>query len=143
MHELPPRSPPDTDRCLGYEVADAPPRGVLLGFVALGTTVMLALALAAGILRLLESSAARRDSPASLLTIDQTPPRPRLQSHPARELSELRADENRRLSTYGWVDEQERIVRIPIEQAIDLLSERGIPEPTGPAQTPPDEEGTP
>jgi hypothetical protein len=49
-----------------------------------------------------------------------------LQVQPKADLDRLRADESQRLTTYGWVDRKQRVVRIPIEQAIDLLVGRGI-----------------
>ncbi len=42
--------------------------------------------------------------------------------------------QNGALNSYGWVDKQKGIVHIPIEKAIDLTVERGIPyklTPTG------------
>ena len=35
--------------------------------------------------------------------------------------------EERTLYSYGWVDERAGIVRIPIERAMDLLVQRGLP----------------
>jgi len=55
------------------------------------------------------------------------PPEPRLQSNPRLDLREMRADEDRVLESYGWVDRQKGVVRIPIERAIDLLAQRGLP----------------
>lgn len=51
------------------------------------------------------------------------PPGPLLQSTPEEDLVELRATEDELLSTYGWVDETAGIARIPIDRAIELLSE--------------------
>jgi hypothetical protein len=41
-------------------------------------------------------------------------------------------DAGRRLSSYGWVDREAGIVRIPIDRAMDLLAERGLPARAGP-----------
>ena len=38
-------------------------------------------------------------------------------------LAEVRAAESEKLSTYGWVDEEKGIVRIPIEEAMQKLIE--------------------
>lgn len=61
------------------------------------------------------------------------PPSPRLQSEPFGDLHELRSSEDHILTTYGWVDEAGGLARIPIDRAIDLVVEHGIPqsEPTG------------
>jgi hypothetical protein len=36
-------------------------------------------------------------------------------------------NEEKSLYSYGWVDEKAGIVRIPIERAMDLLVQRGLP----------------
>jgi hypothetical protein len=43
-------------------------------------------------------------------------------AHSGRGL-ELRTQQERRLSSYGWVDREAGIARIPIERAIDLRAE--------------------
>jgi hypothetical protein len=55
-------------------------------------------------------------------------PEPRLQVNPRRDLDQLKAQENEVLTTYGWVDRDSGVVRIPIEHAMDLVSERGLPD---------------
>lgn len=55
------------------------------------------------------------------------PPLPRLQSAPIEDLKEMRAAEDKILGGYGWVDQQHGIVRIPIDRAIDMLAQRGLP----------------
>jgi hypothetical protein len=76
------------------------------------------------------------DNPAALMMKDQNklPPEPRLQAEPKVELKDLRADEEAILSSYGWVDPNKGIVRIPIDQAIDIVAQKGLPSkpsPTG------------
>ncbi len=55
-------------------------------------------------------------------------PLPRLQISPPVDLEKFGAEQNRELTTYGWIDRQKGIVRIPIERAIELLSQRGLPQ---------------
>jgi hypothetical protein len=55
------------------------------------------------------------------------PPQPRLQNSSVQDLKQMRQAEDQILGSYGWVDRQEWIVRLPIARAIDLLSERGLP----------------
>jgi hypothetical protein len=55
------------------------------------------------------------------------PPEPRLQTNPRGDLGALRDAEDRALTTYGWVDRNTGVVRIPIEQALKLTAERGLP----------------
>jgi len=67
----------------------------------------------------------------------QFPPEPRLQGAPGHsdppmiELRESRQRENQLLESYGWVDQKAGIVRIPIDQAKQLLLERGLPVAPG------------
>jgi hypothetical protein len=63
--------------------------------------------------------------------LTQAPPEPRIQSKPQVEIWQLRAREDAVLKTYGWVDKQAGTVRIPIDRAIDLLAQRGLPARTG------------
>ncbi len=43
----------------------------------------------------------------------------------------LQAEQEGRLNSYGWVDRPNGVVHIPIERAIDLLVERGLPTREG------------
>jgi hypothetical protein len=61
------------------------------------------------------------------------PPEPRLQAEPKIELKDLRADEEAILNSYGWVDPNKGIVRIPIDQAIDIVMQKGLPSKPSPA----------
>lgn len=59
---------------------------------------------------------------------------PRLQDDPARDMETFIRAEWNRLETYGWV-EHGKVARIPINRAIDLLLERGLPKVPTPAST--------
>lgn len=48
---------------------------------------------------------------------------PRLQKNEPLDLAELHKVEEASLSTYGWVDRKDGIVRIPIDEAMRLLSD--------------------
>jgi hypothetical protein len=54
-------------------------------------------------------------------------PVPRLQRTPIPDLKVVRAEEDRLLNGYGWVDPQRGVVRIPIDVAIDALARKGLP----------------
>jgi hypothetical protein len=58
---------------------------------------------------------------------NRLPPEPRLQTNPRQDLSDLRAQEDQILRSYGWVDRNAGVVRIPIELAMKLMLERGLP----------------
>ena len=55
------------------------------------------------------------------------PPAPRLQVDPATDLENLRKAEAAVLNSYGWVDRKAGIVRIPIDRAMEVRAERGLP----------------
>ena len=62
-------------------------------------------------------------------------PNPRLQIKGAVDLANLRAAEEADLDSYGWVDRNSGTVRVPIDRAMQLLLERGLPD-VGAGQTP-------
>jgi hypothetical protein len=55
------------------------------------------------------------------------PPEPRLQAAPRQAMDDLRTEEDRTLRSYQWVDRTTGVVRIPIDEAIRLTLERGLP----------------
>lgn len=73
------------------------------------------------------------------------PPAPRLQTDPAADLGAYVSREQHLLTSYGWVDRGQGIVRVPIQIAMERLARTGIPgfpqtdppqEPRQPAQPP-------
>jgi hypothetical protein len=58
---------------------------------------------------------------------DRLPPEPRLQASPRQELIDFRAREALILGTYGWIDRDAGTVRIPIDEAVRITLERGLP----------------
>lgn len=64
-------------------------------------------------------------------------PQPRLEVSERTDLGGFRFEEENKLNSYGWVDQKAGIVRIPIERAMQLVAERGLPtrsQTTAPAQ---------
>ena len=55
------------------------------------------------------------------------PPEPRLQVDPREDMANLRRSEDDVLNSYAWVDRNAGVVRIPIDQAMKLIAERGMP----------------
>ena len=54
-------------------------------------------------------------------------PAPQLQVNPAMDFERFRAAEETQLNSYGWIDKKAGVIRIPIERAMDLIAERGLP----------------
>jgi len=52
---------------------------------------------------------------------------PMLQAHPHQDLVDYCTAQEERLDNYGWVDQSAGIVRIPVERAMELTLERGLP----------------
>jgi hypothetical protein len=52
---------------------------------------------------------------------------PHLQIDPHADLVRFRADEEARLHSYGWVDRKAGVIHIPIERAMELTAQRGLP----------------
>ena len=55
------------------------------------------------------------------------PSAPRLQVLPEKDLAAFRAQEDAILGSYAWVEKDRGIVRIPIEEAMRIVAERGLP----------------
>ena len=56
------------------------------------------------------------------------PPEPRLQGNPQLDLQKMRQEEDAVLNHYGWVDPDLGIVRLPIERALDIIAQKGLPQ---------------
>jgi len=64
---------------------------------------------------------------------------------PVTDMVDMRATEEHVLNSYGWVDKQRGVVRIPIKNAKELVVQRGAPasSPAGPAPPATTTGGTP
>jgi hypothetical protein len=69
--------------------------------------------------------------PNTLADVDRTlriaPPGPRLQTDSEGDLRRFRAEEEKELNSYYWLDKQKGVVHIPIDQAMQNLVKSGIP----------------
>ncbi len=54
-------------------------------------------------------------------------PDPLLEKDEHTKIDDLRSKEEKTLYSYGWVDEKAGTVHIPIERAMDLIVQRGLP----------------
>ena len=99
-----------------------------------------------GMFQYFDRQAALADPAANPLLVGEKPPatpaarfpEPRLQANAAADLVKTQAAEEEKLDTYGWVDRNAGITRMPVEQAMRLIAEHGVPVwPAPPAQPPP------
>jgi hypothetical protein len=54
-------------------------------------------------------------------------PEPRLEGNERIEINSFRLNEEKLLRSYGYVDQQRGVVRIPIDRAMQLIAQRGLP----------------
>ena len=121
---------PSAER-LGYEPSDANVKGVLAIALTVVVTVGLFAAALGGLIGLFRTET---EAPPTgpLARVEIAPPPPRLDAHPERTLAEVRKRETAALEGYAWIDHDAGIARIPIEQAMRLLAERGWPSKVEP-----------
>ena len=113
------------DPRLGHETTDVNVWAVGKFAIALVVVCVLSLAMLWGLLKYFQSEQATRMVP----TVEPTKlfPQPRLQRTPVLDLRAIRAEEDKLLDSYAWVDQKQGVVRIPVALAIDVLAKRGLP----------------
>lgn len=118
-----------------YETRDIKLRPLLAfagGLTIVGIVVYLVIL---GLTRLFSGQAAREDAqlaPSSLAQpaapgAEHLPPEPRIQANPAGDLKMLLDQEDAVLTNYGWVDRPAGVVRVPIDVAMKLVLDEGLP----------------
>lgn len=125
---------PSATRAHGYEKSDASPRG-LVYFVLFIAAI---LAVTSLLLIWLFKHYERAENPGSFVAAPfagarPLPPAPRIQADPGVDEQDYWQSQQNLLNTYGWIDRQNGIVRLPIDRAMELLLQRGLP--TRPANT--------
>lgn len=154
---------PEEDRSLGYETTDVSVQGVLVFltalFVFLGVFFVVCFVMGkvinnaiekhdgppnkwnaigstpSGKLKNMEPNPAMRQQQLSQLT--QRFPSPRLQTDDGnQEMADMHAREDLLLNHYTWADREKGKVRIPIERAMELVEQRGLPVAAATASEP-------
>jgi hypothetical protein len=110
-----------------HEVIATPTRGLWLFIAGLAIFIALSAFGLAGLYRWFSASPGTPEAVTPLVPERQEPPSPRLQTSPVRDMDAFRAAEDRVLSSYGWVDRNAGVVRIPIDRAMDIVAQRGLP----------------
>lgn len=108
-----------------HETRDVDVRPIIQSGIWLAAVCVVSLALMWGLYRYFrsenESTAAKPTIPAEVF------PQPRLEERPIQELKAVVDAEVDHLASYGWVDQPKGVVRIPVDRAIELLAQRGLP----------------
>ena len=113
-----------------HETSDADIRAVFLfglGLLIGAIIIFFLIWLLFGYLSIRETQHAAVAFPLAAEQQNRLPPEPRLQTNPRQDMSDLRAQEDAILNSYGWVDKNGGVVRIPISEAMKLVVERGLP----------------
>jgi len=110
-----------------YETSDANIRAIVKFTVGLAVLIVAAMVAMVWLFGYLKATQ-QLGPPASPFAESQTsPPSPRLQVRPVQDLKQLRSAEDEKLNSYGWVDQKAGLARIPIDRAMDLLAQKGLP----------------
>jgi len=143
--------PPDSDE--GFEHQDLSPNAVYAFLGALAVSGVVIYFVLWGFYHGLDAYE-RRHQPALNPLVQQTQtdtrvvppdafmkfPQPRLERNERLEINEFRLKEEQTLNSYGWVEHPGGAVRIPIDRAMQLIAQRGLPT-TPKAGTAPTAEG--
>jgi hypothetical protein len=129
QHELGPE-PAASDVAAGHELSDVSIRGLVTFLAGLVIALAVVVVAVAGMFVLLMRRAEQADPPQPPLAglREKEPPSPRLQESPAREMERLAAEQDAAIAQTKWIDKDKKVVQIPIEQAMKLVAERGLPD---------------
>jgi hypothetical protein len=112
---------------VGHETRDIQITPIGVAAVALVALIIFSMVAMLILMKYYEVREAADSPPANPLAAQfarTTPPEPRLQTHPARDIAEFRAQEDAILHGYGWVDKNAGVVRIPVARAMELQLQR-------------------
>jgi hypothetical protein len=117
---------------IGHEPRDINVRVVIWFAVGLVVSAIIIYLGAAGLYRLF---ARQHPSPEAASRIEfraqMIAPSPQLRVDEVGDFEKFRAAEEAKLTSYGWIDKNAGIIRIPIARAMDLIVQRGLPVRSG------------
>jgi hypothetical protein len=125
----------------GYERSDIGTRGVLYFLAGLAVAGVLAYFVVDGLYHFLDKRSEAEQAPINPLVTNAPAdtrripkdypqgafPNPKLEEDERGQLNDIRLQEEQTLSTYDYIDKQAGTVRIPIDRAMDLIAQRGLP----------------
>jgi hypothetical protein len=120
-----------------HETSDVDIRGVFAfgaGLIAVAIAVHFAIWLMFQAFAAREAVHGAPEFPLAAGQENRLPPEPRLQTNPRQDLLDMRSAEDDVLNQYGWVDKTAGVVRIPIDEAMKLVVQRGLPARTSKQQ---------
>ena len=119
-HEPPAASP-------GYETRDANAGGVLNFLVILGLVLVASAADLLGNVPVFRGAGPGTRARLSVCGDAAVAFGPQLQVNPRADWLKFREEQERSLESYSWENRDAGIVRVPIEQAMELLLQKGLP----------------
>jgi hypothetical protein len=127
MHTDP--SKPASNPEIRYEQTDAQVRPLYQFLFWISVVTLITAGVSWAVLKGLESWRDKASTRATMAEPQgaQQAPAPRLQLREPLDLAAFRHEEAQTLATYGVVDKEKGVYRIPVEQAMKLLLERGLP----------------
>jgi hypothetical protein len=118
----------------GYERRDANVRTLLIFAGSLALLIIIVLFAMRWTFEFLSAKEPLGPTPTPFEDVRALPPQPRLQVQPHQDLKDYCQQELSNLKSYGWVDPQNGIVRIPVEVAMQKVLQQGLPvRPAGEA----------
>jgi hypothetical protein len=121
---------------VAHEESDVSVSAVAKFTVGLAVVVGLTCLVMWGMFSLFAETEQRKEPPPTTLMREKKPeperpedlfPEPRLQRNPIQDLDAYQREKVEALNSYGWVDAEAGLVRIPIAEAKKRLLEKGLP----------------
>jgi hypothetical protein len=110
-----------------HETSDANIRNLLIFGVGLSLLVIAGLVVSRAVFHYFVGHQGLGPPASPFEDVRTLPPEPRLQVTAPRDLEQYKAAQDEILNSYGWVDQQAGILRIPVDRAMDILLQRGFP----------------
>jgi hypothetical protein len=110
----------------GHQTPDINLRAVTWTTIGLVISVLAVLVTVGGLFSFFKRQYASESAPSGITTAGRLSPVPRLQTTTS-DLHQFLEAENAKLNSYGWIDRKAGVIRIPIDRAMDLLAQRGLP----------------
>lgn len=110
----------------GHETSEVNPQLIVASLAMLAIGTLLVFLLVVGIFRVLKTTSS---APPTVVELPKQPmpPEPRVEIEPWKQIITVHQREDHVLTSYAWVDQKEGVVRIPVDKAIDILAEKGLP----------------
>ena len=111
----------------GHEPSDANIRNLIIFGVGLSLLVIAGLLVGGAVLHYFVGHQGLGPPASPFENVRTLPPEPHLQVSAPTDLKQYKAAQDEILNNYGWVDQKAGIVRIPIDRAMDILLQKGLP----------------